>query len=274
MLVQHGYKLVFESNKVVITKGMNFIGKSFLCDGLFKLNVKTPALIVLNVESPVTWHQRLGHVNFNSIKKLMHLNLIPKFDIKDHDKCQICVEAKQPRRPFKTIDRDSEILELTDSDVCDSGRISRGGNKYFVTFIDDFSNYCHLYLIKSKDEVINKFKIYKAEVENQLEKKIKILRSDRRGEYTSHELRQFCKEHGIIHELTAPYTPQSNGVAERKNRTLMDMVNSMLINSGVLENLWGEALMTHVLFLTVFHSNNLIRHFIQFEKIEILIWIT
>ena len=86
----------------------------------------------------------------------------------------------------------------------------------------------------------NKFKIYKAEVENQLKKKIKILRLDRWSEYTSNELKQCCEEVEIIHEMTAPYTPQSNGVAERKNRTLMDMVNSMLINSGVPENLWGE----------------------------------
>jgi len=112
----------------------------------------------------------------------MHLNLIFKLNINDHNKCEICVKAKLPKNPFKTIDRDSEILELIHSDVSDYRRTSRGCNKYFVTFIDDCSKFCHFCLIKTKNEVINKFKIYKVELENQLEKNIKILKSDRGGE--------------------------------------------------------------------------------------------
>lgn len=88
------------------------------------------------------------------------------------------------------------------------------------------------------------FKTYKAEVENQLDKKIKILRSDRGGEYESHEFAEFCSSHGIVHQTTAPYTPQQNGVAERKNRTLKNMINSMLITSGAPHSLWGEACLT------------------------------
>ena len=73
---------------------------------------------------------------------------------------------------------------------------------------------------------------------------MKKLRSDRGGEYILNDLSTFCEEHGIIHEVTAPYSPQSNGTVERKNRTLMDMVNSLLISSGLLENLWGEAMLS------------------------------
>jgi transposase InsO family protein len=75
-------------------------------------------------------------------------------------------------------------------------------------------------LLKSKDVELYYFKIYKAEVENQLERKIKRLLSDRRGEYFSNDFFDFCAEHGIIHERTPPYSPQSNGIAGRKNRTL------------------------------------------------------
>ncbi len=175
-----------------ITHGVSFIGKGFLCDGLFKLNVIIPSMnensIVLHIDSPIVWHSRLGYINYSSIKGLMHLNLIPKSEIKNNDKCEICVEAKLPKKPFHSVSRDSDLLELIHSDVCDLGRTSRGGNKYFITFIDDLSRYCHLYLIKAKNEVLNKFKVYKAEAENQLDKKIKILRSDRGGEYTSFEL--------------------------------------------------------------------------------------
>ena len=78
------------------------------------------------------------------------------------------------------------------------------------------------------------FKIYKAEVENQLERKIKRVRSDRGGEYFSNKFNLFCEEHGIIHERTPPYSPESNGVAERKNHTITEMVNAMLETAGLL----------------------------------------
>ncbi|KAJ9551062.1 hypothetical protein OSB04_015107 [Centaurea solstitialis] len=94
------------------------------------------------------------------------------------------------------------------------------------------------------NQAFEAFKIYKAEVENQKEKRIKILRSDRGGEYFNHEFDTFCEENGIKHERTSPFTPQQNGLAERKNRTLVEMVNCMLNQSGLPTNLWGEALLT------------------------------
>ena len=106
-----------------------------------------------------------------------------------------------------------------------------------------------MYLLKTKDETLYYFKIYKAEVENQLERKIKWVRSDRGGEYFSNEFSEFCVEHGIIHERTLPYSPQSNRIAERKNRTLTDLVNAMLETAGLPKKWWGEAILTacHVL---------------------------
>jgi transposase InsO family protein len=90
-----------------------------------------------------------------------------------------------------------------------------------------------VYLLKTKDEVFNYFKTYKAEVENQLERKIKWLRSDRGGEYFSSVFDKFCMEHEIVHERTPPFSPQSNGIDERKNRTLTDLVNAMLSTVGL-----------------------------------------
>ena len=97
---------------------------------------------------------------------------------------------------------------------------------YFVTFIDDFSWYGHIYLMHKKSEVFEKFQEYKKEVENQLGRNIKILRSDCGGEYMSDPFNDFLKENEIIHQLTMSYTPQQNGVVERHNRTLLDMVRS------------------------------------------------
>jgi transposase InsO family protein len=117
--------------------------------------------------------------------------------------------------------------------------MTRGGNKFYITFIDDFSRYSYVYLLKSKDEAEDKFKIYKAEVENKLNVKIKRLRTDRGGEYDSNSFSDFCEQNGIVHEVTPPYSPESNGIAERKNRTLKEMMNAMLLSSGAPPNLWG-----------------------------------
>ncbi|GJY14156.1 retrovirus-related pol polyprotein from transposon TNT 1-94 [Tanacetum coccineum] len=104
--------------------------------------------------------------------------------------------------------------------------------------------YTYVYLLKSKDQAFETYKIYKAEVENQRGKKIQILRSDRGGEYFSTEFSSYCESQGLIHQRTTPYTPQQNGVAERKNRILQDMINAMLVSANLPKNLWGEALLT------------------------------
>jgi transposase InsO family protein len=133
--------------------------------------------------------------------------------------------------------------------VQDEWNLTKGGKRYFLTFINDSTRFCYVYLLKTKDEAFNYFKIYKAEVENQLERKIKRLRSDRGGEYFSNVFDEFYVEHGIIHERTLPFSPQSNGIAERKNRTLTDLVNAMLSTTGLSKAWWGEAILIacHVL---------------------------
>ena len=210
---------------------------------LIKNNNNASAYIV---DSFNLWHARLGHVNKRSIHRMVNLNLLPKFDINMHEKCEVCSESKFARQSFKSIqERSNELLSLIHSDLCDFKTIpTRGGKNYFITFIDDCSKYCYVYLLHSKDEALNMFKTYKAEVENQLEKKIKIIRSDRGGEYESIAFADFCALNGIVHQTTAPYTPQQNGVAERKNRTLKDMINSMLNSSGLPHSFWGEALLS------------------------------
>ncbi|XP_026396641.1 uncharacterized protein LOC113291307 [Papaver somniferum] len=140
---------------------------------------------------------------------------------------------------------DKFVLSKNVNDIGDlKSHVTHGGHKYYVIFIENSTIYSYTYLMKSKDEVVDKFRIYKAEVKTQLEQKIKVLRSDRGGEYYPTEFTVFCQEHGLIHEFTAPYTPQQNGIAERNNRTLIDMVNAILISSGLLNSLWGEAMLS------------------------------
>ena len=251
-LNKFGFKIVFESDKVVLTKNGLYVGKGYALNGMFKLNVmvvnngmnKTGTSSAYLLESSNVWHGRLGHVNFNSIRRLIKLNSIPNFQIDSNHKCETCVEAKLTRSSFKPVERKTEPLDMIHTDVCDLKSIpTRNGFKYFITFIDDNTKYCYVYLLKSKDEAIETFIAYKNEVENQLERKIKVVRSDRGGEYVS-PFAEFCSQNGIRHEFTAPYSPQSNGIAERKNRTLKEMVNAMLVSSGVNQNMWGDAILS------------------------------
>ena len=144
-------------------------------------------------------------------------------------------------------ERAKELLELIHTDVCGPfNTMARGGFEYFITFTDDMSRYGYLYLMKYKSESFEKFKEFKNEVEKQTGKNIKSLRSDRGGEYLSTEFQEFLKENGIISQLTPPYTPQLNGVAERRNRTLLDMVRSMVSFTDLPVSFWGYALQTTV----------------------------
>ncbi|KAA0036110.1 gag/pol protein [Cucumis melo var. makuwa] len=125
--------------------------------------------------------------------------------------------------------RAKETLELIHSNLCGQMNVkARGGFEYFISFIEDYSMYGYLYLMEHKFEALEKFKEYKAEVENLLSRKIKILRSDRGGEYMDLRFQDYMIEHGIQFQLSAPGTPQQNGVLERSNRTLLDMLRSMM----------------------------------------------
>ena len=109
------------------------------------------------------------------------------------------------RLSFQTIERNTKPLDMIHSDICDLKFAStRGGNKYFITFIDDSTKYCYVYLLKSKDEALEKFILYKTEVENQLNKKVKLKRHDRGGEYVT-PVGDYFAQHGIRHEVTPPY---------------------------------------------------------------------
>ncbi|KAK9119049.1 hypothetical protein Scep_017142 [Stephania cephalantha] len=269
LLNKKWFKLVFESDKFVLTKGCMFMGKGYLTKGHFKLSIVivngngnrmiVSAYMTVStymIESFDIWHARLGHVNNILIHKMAHLNMLPKFKIDLKHKCEVCAESKFARQTFKSVqERSNELLDLIHSDLCDfKSNPTRGGKNYYITFIDDCRKYCHVFLIKNKREAFDVFKIYKAEVENQLDKKIKVLKTDRGGEYDSIEFAEFCNTNGIIYQTTAPYTPQQNGVAERKNRTFKNMINSMLDDSGLPQNLWGEALLTANHILNRVHS--------------------
>ncbi|GJV91425.1 retrotransposon protein, putative, ty1-copia subclass [Tanacetum coccineum] len=154
--------------------------------------------------------------------------------------------GKMTRKPFPhRTERATDLLGILHTDVCGPLRhVSRQGAGYFITFTDDYSRYGYVYLLKHKQEVFETFKVFKNEVENQLGKTIKALRSDRGGEYISQEFKDYLKACGIVQQLTPLYTPQHNRVSERKNRTLLDMVRSMMNLTTMPLSFWDYALET------------------------------
>ncbi|KAL0546602.1 hypothetical protein IC582_016514 [Cucumis melo] len=250
LLNRVGLKIVLEGDKVILTKNGDFVGKGYLSNGLFVLNTismnANASSSAYVIESANLWHGRLGHVNFASIRKLKDLRLINTSESHGTGKCTICVESKFHKKPFKPVEyRTTDLLELIYSDLADfRTTTSRGGKNYYVSFVDDYSRFTKIYLIKTKNEAGSMFLKFKAESENQLGKRIKRLRSDRGGEYSDKTLKEFCESNGIIHEFTAPYSPQQNGIAERKNRTLKEMMNAMLLSSDLSDNMWGEVVLS------------------------------
>ena len=115
-----------------------------------------------------------------------------------------------------------------------------------MSFIDEYSRKTWIYFLKGKDEVFRKFKEFKVLVEDLFEKKIKILRSNNGGEVTSNEFKDFCREFGIKRELTTPCNPQQNGVAKRKNRSIMEAVIAMIRDQDLPMHLWAKATRTVV----------------------------
>ncbi|GJR04900.1 retrotransposon protein, putative, ty1-copia subclass [Tanacetum coccineum] len=160
-------------------------------NSIFSINKKRK----LDLDSSYLWHCRLAHIGKTRMQKLHREGLLENIDEESFDKCESCISGKMTKKPFnKNIERATDLLGLIHTDVCGPLRhVSRKGASYFLTFTDDFSHYGYVYLLKHKHEVFETFKVFKAEVELQLGKKIKALRSDRGGEYLSQEFKDYLK---------------------------------------------------------------------------------
>ena len=165
------------------------------------------------------------------MKKLHVDGLLESLDYESLGTCEPCLMGKMTKTLFSgTMEQATELLEIMHTDVCGPMNIeARRGYRYFLTFKDDLSRYGYIYLMKHESETFEKFKEFQSEVENHRNKKIKFLWSDRGGEYSSYEFGLHLKQCGIVSQLTPPGTPQHNGVFERRNRTLLDMVQSLLL---------------------------------------------
>lgn len=216
---------------------------------LYKVRLSVDRMHYLKIESATEssmWHARLGHVNMTTLKLVVNKRLvtgIPNVEMQK-ETCVSCLLGKQARKPFPqaTSFRASSPLELIHGDLC--GPISPptpAERRYIFVLIDDYTRYMWTILLKNKSEALEKFKRFKLLAEQETQSKIKVFRTDRGGEFMSHEFQIYCDKKGIQRHLTAPYSPQQNGVVERRNRTLLEMTRSVLKHMHVPNTLWGEA---------------------------------
>lgn len=234
-----------------------------VCVGIRKNNLwvmkfKTKTKIECNLsksESLKLWHDRLGHINFKSIINTVKNDAAIGLKISDSDEffCETCKFGKQTAKPHKSIHREKmyESGEMVHTDVCGPMNFeSPRGSRYFVLFKDERTGYRNVYFLRHKSEVLSKFKEYKALAATQTGHKLKVVRSDRGvGEYMNAEFQNYLKQEGIVHETSAPYTPQQNGRSEREMRTIVESARSMLINKNIANELWAEAVNTAVYVL-------------------------
>nr|GEZ81999.1 hypothetical protein [Tanacetum cinerariifolium] len=224
-LYEDGFVNHFVDNTIQVSRNDVDYFSAILRDGIFEIDFSNSLTnessictvsnkrAKLDLDSALLWHCRLGHVSKKRIENLQHDRLLDSSGLEAFEKCVSCMSRKMARKPYThQVEMAKDLL----------GQI----------YIDH------------KHEMFETFIVFQKEVENQLGKTIKSLRSDCGGEYMSQEFLEHLKDHGIITHRTPPYTPQHNGVSERRNRTLLDMVRSMMSQTTLLKSFWDYALET------------------------------
>ncbi|GJT56795.1 putative ribonuclease H-like domain-containing protein, partial [Tanacetum coccineum] len=199
-------------------------------------------------DEAVKWHRRMSHVNYKNMNKLVKDNLVrglpPKL-FKDDHTCVECCKGKQHKATYKAITAVSSIsepLQLLYMDLFGPTSIRSIDHKYYCLVItDDYSRFCWVFFLETKDETYPILKDFISLVENQLNKKVKAIRCDNGTEFKNAKLIELCGEKGIKRDYSNARTPQQNGVAERKNRTLIEAARTMLADSKLPTMFWTEA---------------------------------
>ncbi|KAJ0830242.1 putative RNA-directed DNA polymerase [Helianthus annuus] len=191
------------------------------------------------------WHSRLGHPSDQVLAVLKD-----NFDVKsvEHGPCDVCHRAKQVRVPFPISDHKTKSVgELIHLDLWGPYKVtSYEGFKYFLTVVDDFSRTVWCYLLTNKTEVFDNLCSFYELVLTQFEKKIKVIRSDNGTEFVNNQMNMFCKNRGILHQTSCAYTPQQNGVVERKHRHLLNTARALMFQSNLPLKYWSDCVLTAV----------------------------
>jgi transposase InsO family protein len=207
------------------------------------------------------WHRKLGHIGMKQLNKLIKYDLVIGLKNVTFEKdklCSACQARKQVgnTHPKKSMMSTSKAFELLHIDLFGpTTYTSIGGSKYEFMIVDDFTRYTWVFFLVDKSDVFATFKTFIKRIHNEFETTIKKVRSDNGSEFKNTRIDELCDEFGIRHQFSAKYTPQSNGLIERKNITLIDMARSMLSEYNVSHSFWAEAINT-----ACYYSNRLYYH--------------
>ncbi|GJZ37322.1 putative ribonuclease H-like domain-containing protein [Tanacetum coccineum] len=198
-------------------------------------------------EESMLWHRRLGHINFKNINKLVKENLVRDLPLKrfENDQtCVACLKGKQHRASCKTkaFNPITKPLFMLHMDLFGPTFVSSlMHKKYCLVVTDDYSRFSWVFFLTTKDETSEILKIFIKEVENLVDKKVKIIRSDNGTKFKNKVMDDLCREKGIKREYSVARTPQQNSVAKRKNRTLIEAARTMLADSKLPTTILGKS---------------------------------
>ncbi|GJY30027.1 putative ribonuclease H-like domain-containing protein [Tanacetum coccineum] len=202
------------------------------------------------IDESNTWHRRLGHINFKTMNKLVKGNLVKglplKIFVNDHS-CVACQKRKQHKASYTTklVNSISKPLHMLHMDLFGPINVKSLMKKsYCLVITDDFSRFSWVFFFATKDETSGILKTFITKIENQLDHKVKVIRCDNGTKFKNSIMNQFCEMKGIKREFSVARTPQHNGVAERKNKTLIEAAKTMLVDSKLPTTFWAEAVNT------------------------------
>ncbi|GJU06725.1 retrovirus-related pol polyprotein from transposon TNT 1-94 [Tanacetum coccineum] len=252
-------QVLFTEDGSEIIKDGKIIGNGIRKNGLYvmKLGNKSQDKLCLAtvVDNSTLWHRRLGHANMRLIQSLSSKELVRNLPKLKYDKhfCDACKIGKQAHTSHKAKNMVStkRCLELLHMDLFGPSAIkSYGGNLYTLVVVDDYSRYTWTRFLKTKNEAFEKFEILSKKIQNQLGSSIIAIRTDHGREFDNEvQFRAYCDALGITHNFSAPRTPQSNGVVERKNRTLQEMSRTMLNEQSIPQKFWCNVVDTSTYIL-------------------------
>ncbi|GJR14611.1 putative ribonuclease H-like domain-containing protein [Tanacetum coccineum] len=202
------------------------------------------------IDESNTWHRRLRHINFKTMNKLVKGNLVKGLPLKifeNYHSCVACQKGKQHKASYKTklVNSIRKSLHMLHMDLFGPTNVKSLMKKsYFLVVSDDFSRFSWVFILTTKDETSRILKTFIIEIENQLDHKVKVIRSENRTEFNNSIMNQFCEMKRIKREFSVARTPQQNGVAERKNRTLIEAARTMLVDFKFPTTFWAEAVNT------------------------------
>src|SRR3954469_3417372 len=224
-------------------------------DGMYvvefsRVPTKTSMCLMAKVDVEWIWHRRLAHVNMRSLQTLLngeHVIGLTNVSFAKDPACRACIEGKlhEKKHSVKNIISTKRPLELLHMDLFGPPTYdSLGGKKYCLVIVDDYSRYTWVYLFKRKSETQQTVIEFANEAQRQHNSKILAIRSDNGTEFKNYTLDEFLGDEGIKHQYSAAYTRQQNGVAERKNRPLIDAARTMMAEFKSPYNFWAEAINT------------------------------